>query len=201
MEAYTDPTLAGTGASTMYRMAALFLLFGAMTVGAWGEEGEEQSPGADLPEIVSSDFDPIPSDQFLEYAHSIAAWIILNSNYDAEVPLPAFVKLPRATLNYIFYSQLVGGYQEQDCIEALYVPHIMLLSEDFDMELCTATLVHELVHHFQYITEKTFSCTAEAEREAYDIQAKWVEESGVGEMPSRLFMLRLHCKNPHDYSR
>jgi hypothetical protein len=185
----------------MYRMAALMLLFGAMTVGAWGEEREQQPSEAEVSEIGSSDFDPIPSDQFLDYAHSIAVWIILNSDYDAEVPLPAFVKLPRATLNYIFYSQLVGGYQKQDCIEALYVPHIMLLSEDFDMELCTATLVHELVHHFQYMTDKKFRCTAEAEREAYDLQAKWVEESGVGEMPSPLFMRRLTCKNPHDYSR
>ena len=185
----------------MYRRAALFLLFGAMTVGVWGDERDEQSSEAEVPETVSSDFDPIPSDQFLDYAHSVAAWIILNSDYDAEIPLPAFVKLPRATLNYIFYSQLVGGYQKQDCIEALYVPHIMLLSEDFDMELCTATLVHELVHHFQYITEKEFRCPAEAEREAYDLQAKWVEQSGVGEMPSRLLMLRLNCRNPHDYFR
>ena len=184
----------------MFRMAVVLLLIGALTAGASGEEREEKPSGADLPDIVSSDFDPVPSDQFLDYVHSVAAWIILNSDYDAEVPLPAFVKLPRATLNYIFYSQFAGGYQEQDCIEALYVPHIMLLSEDFETELCTATVLHELVHHFQYITDKEFRCTAEAELEAYELQAKWVEETGVGEMPSRLLMLRLSCKNPHDYS-
>ncbi len=146
-------------------------------------------------------FDPMPSDAFLRRAQDAAEWIVRNSDYDADLPLPAFVTLPRPTLNYIFYHQLVGGYQGQTCIEALYFPHVMFIAEDIEADICATTLVHELVHHFQYLTHKDFLCTAEAEREAYELQAKWVEETGVGEMPSNLFMMRLRCDNPHDYSR
>jgi hypothetical protein len=146
-------------------------------------------------------FDPIPSDAFLQRAQDATDWIVRNSDYDADVPLPAFVTLPRPTLNYIFYNQFVGGYQGQTCIEALYFPHVMFIADDIQADICASTLVHELVHHFQYLTHKEFLCTTEAEREAYELQAKWVAETGVGEMPSSLFMLRLRCDNPHDYSR
>ncbi len=146
-------------------------------------------------------FDPQPPASFLAAAGEIADWIVAHSDYDRTVPLPAFVRLPRATLNCIFYSQMVGGYQGQDCINALYVPHILLLADDFDETACSDTLVHEMVHHFQFITGKPFRCTAEAEREAYALQALWSAETGVGLPPSPLFLRRLTCDNPHDWSR
>ena len=146
-------------------------------------------------------FNPVPPDDFLQEAQTIADWIVANSRYSEKVSLPAFVLLPRATINYIFYSQMVGGYQGQDCINALYVPHIMLLAEDFELAECSDTLVHELVHHFQFVTGTAFRCTAEAEREAYELQAQRSRETGVGVPPSPLFLRRLTCDNPHDWSR
>lgn len=146
-------------------------------------------------------FDPVPPLDFLREAEAMVDWIVANSRYTDEVSLPAFVMLPRATLNYIFYSQLVGGYQGQDCVNAIYVPHIILLAEDFELAACSDILVHELVHHFQFITRVPFRCTAESEREAYEIQAKWTRETGVGVLPSPLFLRRLTCDNPHDWSR
>lgn len=146
-------------------------------------------------------FDPVPPDEFLREAQTLADCISANSRYCVTVPLPAFVLLPRATLNYIFFSQMVGGYQGQDCINALYVPHIMFLAEDFELAECSDTLVHELVHHFQFITGAAFRCTAEAKREAYELQAQWSRETGVGLPPSPIFLRRLTCDNPHDRSR
>lgn len=146
-------------------------------------------------------FDPVPPEDFLHEAAAMVDWIVANSRYTEAVSLPAFVMLPRATLNYIFYSQMVGGYQGQDCVNAIYVPHIMLLADDFERAACSDILVHELVHHFQFITRVPFRCTAESEREAYEIQAKWTRETGVGVLPSPLFLRRLTCDNPHDWSR
>ena len=146
-------------------------------------------------------FDPLPPDGFLREAQAIADWIVASSRYSEKVSLPAFVLLPRATINYIFYSQMVGGYQGQDCINALYVPHIMLLADDFEIADCSDTLVHELVHHFQFVNGAAFRCTAEAEREAYELQAQWTRETGVGLPPSPLLLRRLTCDNPHDWSR
>jgi hypothetical protein len=74
---------------------------------------------------------------------------------------------------------------------------MIFLAEDFDVGACTDTLVHELVHHFQFVSEKPFRCSAEAEREAYEIQARWIEQTGVGSLPHPLFLRRLTCDSPH----
>ena len=144
-------------------------------------------------------FDPVPPVACLAQAKAIAAWIVARTDYPADIALPAFALMPRATLNYIFYAQRVGGYQGQDCIIALYVPHLMLLAEDFEIASCSDSLVHELVHHFQFVTGKPFRCTAEAEREAFLLQAAWTAETGVGVAPSSLFMRGLTCDNPHEW--
>ena len=185
----------------MRRLAAL-LCAGALAAGPAAAQGTvaEDFP-LDIATPPGRGFDPVPPDSFLREVEALADWITANSRYTTKVPLPAFVVLPRATLNYIFYSQMVGGYQGQDCINALYVPHILLLAEDLDVTDCSDTLVHELVHHFQFVTGAAFRCTAEAEREAYEIQAQWTRETGVGTLPSPLFLRRLTCDNPHDWSR
>lgn len=144
-------------------------------------------------------FDPLPPESFLDSVAGIVDWIAARSDYPPDLPLPAFVLLPRATLNYVFFSQMVGGYQGQDCINALYLPHVILLAEDFELSICSDTLVHEMVHHFQFVTGRVFRCTAEAELEAYLLQAEWSRETGVGILPSPLFMRRLTCDNPHEW--
>lgn len=150
------------------------------------------------PSITSSGgFDPEPPVEFLAKIEEIADWIILNSEYESYENLPAFVKLPRSTLNYIVFSRLPEKYHGQDCINAVYLPHVILLPDDFDLEESAYTLVHELTHHFQFESGISFRRPADAEIEAYEIQIKWVEETGRGEIPCTLFMQRLRRENPH----
>jgi hypothetical protein len=144
-------------------------------------------------------FDPVPPDRFLQRIAEISDWIVAHSDYPPGLAPPVTVLLPRATLNYVFYSQMVGGYRGQDCINALYLPHVLLLADDLAETECSDTLVHELVHHFQFVTGRAFRCTAEAEREAYELQAQWTRETGVGMLPSPLFLRRLTCDNPHEW--
>ncbi len=144
-------------------------------------------------------FDPVPPDAFVEKLVEIARWIAARTDYPQGIAPPAIVLVPRATLNYVFYSQMVGGYQGQTCINAVYLPHVLMLAEDLKDTDCSDTLVHEMVHHFQFVTGRAFRCTAEAEREAYELQADWSHETGVGQPPSRLFMRRLTCDNPHEW--
>lgn len=169
---------------------------------ARGQSSSNAAPAAAL-NVPSNEagFDPIPPPEFLAEVDRIVEWIFENSPYDRMDTMPAFVKVPRTTINYIVYSQLPEGYQQQDCINALYTPPIILLAEDFETVGCNFTLVHELVHHLQWESAAEFRCTLEAEREAYEIQALWVMETGIGEMPSPLFLRRLTCNNPHDFSR
>lgn len=189
-----------SGVAVLLRIAAVVASILLATQSLAHEALPEDFP-LDIAAPPARGFDPLPPESFIREAETIAEWIVANSRYTAAVPLPAFVLLPRATLNYIFFSQVVGGYQGQDCINALYVPHIILFAEDFEIAACSDTLVHELVHHFPVITGAAFRCTAEAEREAYDLQAQWSRETGVGQIPSPLFLRRLTCNNPHDWSR
>jgi len=145
-------------------------------------------------------FDPVPPPDFLVRVREIADWIVRNSDYEGYERIPAFVVLPRSTLNYIVFSQTPDGYRGQASIQALYAPNLILISDELELESGehAHTLVHELVHHLQFETGKAFRCTLEAEREAYQMQRRWVEETGTGDLPSLLFIMRLKCDNPHD---
>lgn len=156
-------------------------------------------PFAPQNEELQWGFRPEPPRELLERAAEIAAWIITNSDYERLERMPSFVILPRATINYIIFNQIDDGYTGQDCIRALYLPHVVLLADDFDLSTCSDTLVHELVHHFQFEGGRQFRCDAEAELEAYEMQMLWVRQTGDGDMPSPLFLRRLTCENPHDH--
>lgn len=42
-----------------------------------------------------------------------------------------------------------------------------------------ATLVHELVHYVQETASLSYPCVAARERDAYELQLKWLQEQGV----------------------
>ena len=153
----------------------------------------------DIATLPGPNFDPVPPAKFLRRIAEITDWIVARSDYPPGLAPPAIVLMPRATLNYVFYSQMVGGYQGQDYINSLYLPHVLLLADDLADTECSDTLVHEMVHHFQFVTGRSFRCTAEAEREAYEMQAEWTRETGVGVLPSPLLLRRLTCDNPHEW--
>jgi len=59
-------------------------------------------------------------------------------------------------------------------------------------------LLHEIVHHLQYLNGIKASCAAEEERQAFELQIKWLRDQGV-EDPlaligiNRLFLYLLQC--------
>lgn len=44
-----------------------------------------------------------------------------------------------------------------------------------------STLLHELVHHVQVVTQMEYPCPAARERLAYGLQAQWLEEKGIAD--------------------
>jgi hypothetical protein len=140
--------------------------------------------------------DPRPPDSFFERVDEMVAWIGENSDYPGELSKPLAVAfLPRPVLNYIFFETAENAsYSGQSDVKALYLERgIMLLPDDFELGEHDYILLHELVHHIQWEQEREFACLAEREREAYDLQVKWVEETGVGRVPSPLFLMMLRC--------
>jgi hypothetical protein len=145
---------------------------------------------------LSDRVDPRPSDEFSERMREIVEWIGANSDYPGELTKPVAVAfVPRPVLNYIFFETAANAsYSGQDSVKGLYLERgIMLLPDDFKLGEHDYILVHELVHHLQWEHDRGFPCLAKREREAYELQARWVEESGVGVKPNPLFMLMLRC--------
>jgi len=140
--------------------------------------------------------DPRPPDAFFERVDELVDWIAAHSDYSDEMKrYPAVVFLPRGTINYMFYEGSAGiAYNGQDRVKALYLEGMMFLSDDFALGEHDYILLHELVHHLQFEAKREFACKAEQEREAYELQIAFVEETGRGEVPNGLFMVVLRCQ-------
>jgi hypothetical protein len=144
---------------------------------------------------------PRPPEAFYERVDELVEWIGENSRYGEMESYPAFAFLTREVLNFLYYEGSPGmAYDGQEEVKALYIEGMMFLSEDLELGEDDYVLLHELVHHLQWeaghlgdYPNDRFGCLAEVEREAYELQAKFVEETGRGEVPSPLFMVTLRC--------
>jgi hypothetical protein len=69
-----------------------------------------------------------------------------------------------------------------DDVEALYDPAARVVHLPPDWRGASAAevsvLVHELVHHLQTVSGQRFACPQERERDAYALQARWLERFG-----------------------
>ena len=111
------------------------------------------------------------------------------------VPLIRFV--PYAELVSIFS----GGKGTKYHVESLYseTDHTVYLPDSWraDNLRDRSILLHELVHHLQYLNKVKADCPSEYEWQAIDLQLKWLGEQGVddpldllGLDPRFLLMLR-----------
>jgi len=62
-----------------------------------------------------------------------------------------------------------------------YLPGRILISNnvwDADSLVAQSYVVHELVHHAQFVSGRPYTCHAAKEREAYMLQSQWLIEHG-----------------------
>lgn len=59
----------------------------------------------------------------------------------------------------------------------LYTDGVIMLDDDFDVARDREIIVHELVHHVQWLSGQQLGC--EAERLAYTVQNEWRAERGL----------------------
>lgn len=135
---------------------------------------------------------PTPFDARMRY---LIAWIAARSDYSVNVPLPRIQFLSRERINHRYYSRRKEGYRGQNDIQAMYdgVWQVIILPTSFDFRWDEPILVHELVHHLQRTHWRIFRCQEEQEREAYLIQRRYVQETGIGMMPDWTFIMSLRC--------
>ena len=135
-----------------------------------------------------------PEAELNRRVEQLVRWISENSGYPAQAKQkPEFVFLPPQTIRSAFSRKGMGYSDQTSSVRAVQVKNTIYLPDTFQLGRDDFILLHELVHHMQEETGAKFGCLAEREREAYKLQARFVSETGVGEVPNDMYMLMLRC--------
>ena len=114
----------------------------------------------------------------VEEAASLTAWIVKKTGW-ALGDAPPVHFIPFAELVKFF----TGGKPTTSQIEALYSEqeHSIYLPDSWrpDALRDRSILLHELVHHLQYLNKVKVTCSSEYELQAVKLQVTWLLEQGV----------------------
>ena len=131
-----------------------------------------------------------------EEANSFIAWIVAKTGWPIFEPPP---------IRFVSYAELVkifsGGKGTDYHVESLYSEedHTVYLPDSWHADNLRdrSILLHELVHHLQYLNNVKVTCATEYEWQAVQLQVTWLREQEVdspidllGIDPRFLFMLR-----------
>ena len=130
------------------------------------------------------------ADALDDRAKELLPWVAQKTGYAADhVKVTVLLVEPR-TINLIAYGISKDDDPQPEAISAgatIFLPTWFELGKNDDI------LVHELTHVLQYANDAQFRCRAEQEKQAYETQAAFVEETGIGKKPDPFFMFMLHC--------
>jgi hypothetical protein len=109
---------------------------------------------------------------------SLTAWIVAQTGWPLGTA-PAIRYVARDEMQKVFGRGATSGLN----VEALHSnkEHVVYLLQTWraDNLRDRSILLHEIVHHLQYLNHMKALCPAEEERQAYDLQIKWLREQGV----------------------
>lgn len=121
----------------------------------------------------------------------LANWIEKNTKLNIYVVAPKFEFQSTKKLNENKkFLDVEGGYN----IES----RTIILNKDFDLEnsVDLSILLHEMVHHYQFMNKMKYNCVDEMEKFAYTIEKKWAEENGIDfhkQIIGKLYYKTLDC--------
>jgi hypothetical protein len=139
-----------------------------------------------------------PPASFYERAEELARWIDEKSDYGPMQKHPIYLFLHQDELDYVFFETTAVGYSgsEQSQAVALYFKGIVLLSDEFQVGVHDDVLLHELVHHLQAEQNRAYACVRAGERDAYALQTKFIQETGIGKLPDPMWaFLATRCED------
>lgn len=134
-------------------------------------------------------------DEFAVYEKRAFSFITKHSPYDATgIPSPTYKFITTEEMNRMFYGE---RYTNQNDVEAVYNTGVVFFQDNFRLPDHGHILVHELVHHVIFHLGIEFRCKAAEEEVAYNIQHKWVDETGYGDKADPMWMMFLKCREWH----
>jgi len=110
---------------------------------------------------------------------ALLIWIGGNSDYNANVPLPAVEYRSFEALYQMGYTKYASD-KKLPKVWAIYDNSTVYLHNGFDMADIKdrSRLLHEMIHHLQVVENKLFRCDAAMEKEAYQVQERWLKDQG-----------------------
>ncbi len=127
-------------------------------------------------------------------------WVSVRMN----VPVKA---LPRVTVSRERMVEKIGVPQRLSALgqsaiaRALYVPGEVVMDDQFwdaDDPRVVSFLVHELVHHAQMASGRSYACHNAKEWEAYTLQNGWLVERGLPAAVEKKWIARMaDCRVSH----
>lgn len=123
-----------------------------------------------------------------DLVQELLAWVSVQSGYHP--PGPPVVIASRE--KFVQLMRKTGARLSN--ARAMYIPGMVVLDNntwDAQDPMQLSLLVHDLVHHAQLFSGKTYPCRAAKEQEAYTLQNKWLAERGAGFFASDAWIERL----------
>jgi len=166
----------------MRRRLLQFLFIGGLAATALmlAIPASAQSPGFQkgIVPCESRIIDSKPSVEATRQAHILIAWIAAQANWTVH-DAPPIRLIPSAEIQKIFTAEEETGfnigafYSEKD--HTVYLPDNWHPNDLHDRSI----LLHELVHHLQYLNHVKELCPGEFEFQAFKYQVDWLSEQGV----------------------
>ena len=111
-------------------------------------------------------------------AHVLIAWIVAQTHWTFHETPPTRL-IPSKEIQKRFTAEDPTGF----LIEAFYSEkdHTIFLPDSWHSNALRdrSILLHELVHHLQYLNHVKVTCESEYEFQAFKLQAAWLSEQGV----------------------
>jgi|GEM_PF-5993640 len=137
---------------------------------------------------------PVQQERLRQRVDELVQWIAARSSYPSTVKRqPEFVFLSPEIIRHGFSNISLGYNVNTSSVRAAQVKGTIYLPDTFTLGRDDYMLLHELVHHLQDESGRSFECLAMREREAYELQTAFVTETGSGLVPNDMFMLMLRC--------
>ena len=130
------------------------------------------------------------ADPIDDRANELLVWVAQKTGYSSDHVRMAVLILEPRTIQRIAYR---GDKTDDPQPEALTVGQTIFLPQWFELGRHDAILVHELTHVLQFANDARFPCRGAKEKQAYEVQSEFVEETGIGQKPNEFALFLLNC--------
>ncbi|MEJ2624293.1 MAG: hypothetical protein P8Z80_07065 [Pseudolabrys sp.] len=159
-------------------MATLVVTILLLTAPAWAQPSTDRREFSPCAERGHSIGDGDLRIEATKQAAVLTSWIVAQAHW-AKPDLPLIRIIPRSKTQKMFNAEVSGDIK----CEALYSnkDDTVYLSDNWRTnDLRDRSIVlHELVHHLQYLNHVKAGCESRLEFQAFKLRAQWLSKQGV----------------------